>query len=340
MTASRPTPRVPTISRRRALKTLFCSSAALALNLRNTTAAEVAPQARHWLSIGDFGTTGEFQVKVAAAMRGFVERSAIQPEGLLLLGDNFYSRDKDGFTVESPRWKKWFEDVYPASHFPNRCYSILGNHDYHDNPGGEQVQLAYAKRNGTRWTMPAKWYRFEIGEPQHLVTVLALDSNLPSVSGGKDKKTGEPRASLTKSEVDQQQAWFRAELAKPRAPFTIVLGHHPLYSNGSHGDTPALIEQWGDLLEQHRVHMYLCGHDHDLQHLELDGKFTSFVLSGGGGARTRELKGTHQVPFARDVYGFSHLQVLPDRLTVAHHGLDGSQLHRFTKRVDGGVEVA
>jgi tartrate-resistant acid phosphatase type 5 len=328
------------ISRRRALQTLFCSSAALALNLRSGAAAPAAePDALHLISIGDFGTTGEFQVKVAQAMQQFVQGASLQPHGLLLLGDNFYSKVKDGFSVKSERWRTGFEEMYPADPFPGRCWSILGNHDYHDNAGGEQVQLAYSAQGNTRWTMPAKWYRLDLGSPQPVVTVLAVDSNLPTVSGGTDKKTNKPRGSLTVAEAEQQLAWLKAELAKPRAPFTIVMGHHPLYSNGSHGDTKALIDQWGGLLEQHRVHAYLCGHDHDLQHLELQDRCTSFVLSGGGGARTREMKNPHPGPYSKDVYGFTHIQAKPTDLTFAHHGLDGAMLHRFTKRVDGAVEI-
>lgn len=329
------------VSRRRALQTLFCSSAALALNVRRPTRAESpAGGGVQLLAIGDYGTTGEFQKQVAQAMRDYVTAHQFQPDGLLLLGDNFYSAVKEGFTTKSERWRTGIEDMYPVSHFPGPCWAILGNHDYHDNAGGERVQLAYAAQGNTRWTMPAKWYRFELGSPQPILTVIALDSDLPSVSGGKNKTTGQPRASMSAAEEQQQLEWLKGELARPRAPFTMVIGHHPLYSNGSHGDTPALIEQWGDLFQQHRVHAYLCGHDHDLQHLELEGKFTSFVISGGGGARTRALKGGHTVPFARDVYGFTHLRATADGLTFSHHGIDGELLHRFTKRVDGAVEIA
>ncbi|HBB75469.1 MAG TPA: hypothetical protein DC048_13595, partial [Planctomycetaceae bacterium] len=68
-------------------------------------------------------------------------------------------------------------------------------------------------------------------------------------------------------------------LAGPRGRFTMVVGHHPVYSNGKHGDTEYLIRDWAPLLERHKVHVYLAGHDHDLQHLEMAERFTSFVIS-------------------------------------------------------------
>lgn len=330
------------ISRRRAIQTLFCSSAALALNVRSGQAAptEVSKDALHVLMIGDFGTGAADQIKVAEGMKKFVADKNIRPEGLLLLGDNFYGRTKDGMSVASQRWKTDIEDMYPASVFPGPMWSLLGNHDYHDNAGGEKVQLEYAKQPGVRWKMPGKWHRFELGPMlKPLATVICLDSNLPSVSGGKDKKTGKPKSHMTEAEEQEQLQWLKAELNKPSAPFTIVAGHHPLYSNGDHGDTKALLAQWEPLFQEHKVHAYLCGHDHDMQHLEMEGKFTTHLLSGGGGARTRKLESTRKTPFGQDVHGFTHLQVTADALTFTHHGADGGVLHRVTKRQDGAFEL-
>jgi 3',5'-cyclic AMP phosphodiesterase CpdA len=291
----------------------------------------------HLLAIGDFGTTGKEQLEVAAAMQRYISERGIEPQHLLLLGDNFYSNDKAGFSVESELWKKTFEDVYPSAAFPGPCHAVLGNHDYHNNPGGEKVQLAYSAKQRSRFTIPAKWYRLDLGSPTPLLTVIALDSNLPSVSGGKKND----KSCLTESEANEQQAWLEAQLAGERAPLTLVIAHHPIYSNGDHGDTSGLHKAgWGDLFEKHRVHAYLCGHDHDLQHLELEGLSTSFVLSGGGGANTRKLEQTKRsIPFGQDVYGFTHLQVSPDRLIFSHHDRATAQLHRFTKHADGRVEI-
>lgn len=328
------------MNRRRTLKTLFCSSAAMALNVRSTAVAAPSADAIHLLAIGDFGTTSTDQKIVAAAMQKFVKDQAIHPESLLLLGDNFYSEVKGGFTVDSERWQSGFEDMYPASVFPGPCRVVMGNHDYYDNIGGAEVQLEYAKRPGTRWTMPDRWYRYEIGGDKPLLTVIALDTNFPNVTGGYNSKKKRENPSLSAEQVKEQTEWLKKELASQRAPMTLVIGHHPLYSNGSHLDTEPVIEAWGDLFQEHKVHAYLCGHDHDLQHLELEGLHTSFVLSGGGGAKTRALKSPERkMPYGKDVHGFTHLQVLPGKLVFAHHGVDGVLLHRFTKHADGRVEI-
>jgi tartrate-resistant acid phosphatase type 5 len=333
-------PSPSSFSRRRALKTIFCSSAALALNVRrDLVAADISKTDLHLMMIGDFGSQQEPQSAVARAMQRYVGTTEIKPAGLWLVGDNFYSKMEGG--VKSKRWKTGFDDMYPASVFPGPCWAVLGNHDYHDNAGGEKTQLAYAKTPGTRWTMPAKWYRFDLpgadGKP--LVTFYCLDSNLRAVSGGTNAKDGKKKNSLTEDEEKAQLAWLREEMKKPAAPFKVAVAHHPLYSNGSHGDTKALIAEWGDLFEEHGVHAYLCGHDHDLQHLELEGRKTSFILSGGGGARVRALKNARKMPYGKDIYGFTHIQINAERLLFRHIDANGKEVHAFSKMLDHSMKV-
>lgn len=325
-------------TRRRLLRTVFCSSAALALNLRPQALIAADSEDLHWLAIGDFGSMEPSQTAVANGMQTYVARFKLKPGGLLLLGDNFYKPMPGG--LKSPRWQSGFEEMYPKSTFDCPCPVVLGNHDYHDNRGGEQVQLAYAKTPGTRWTFPNKWHRMDFPAEKPLVTMLFIDTNNGQVSGGNDPKTKEPRNHLTDAEVAEQHTWLKAELAKPRAPFTIVVGHHPVYSNGHHGDTKSLITSIGPLLQEHGVHAYLCGHDHDMQHLELEGLKTSFILSGGGGARVRELDNhDRQMPFGQPVYGFTHLQASAERLIFRHVDANGKQMHAFEKRLNGTFQV-
>ncbi|MBL9116029.1 MAG: metallophosphoesterase [Verrucomicrobiaceae bacterium] len=321
-------------TRRRALKTVFCSSAYLALNLGTRAAEKVEAAGLNFMMIGDFGNGEPSQFAVAKGMAKYVQDNRLTPDALLLLGDNFYKKMEGG--VKSERWKVGFEDMYPASVFPGPCPAILGNHDYHDNAGGEKTQLAYAAKDGTRWYMPAKWYRRDFSVGGVSVTMLFLDTNLRSVSGSKDAKTGKTKASLTEAEEKEQWAWLKAELGKSRGNYTFVLGHHPVYSNGLHGDSKELVKTLAPLLQESGVHLYLCGHDHDLQHLELEGQRTSFVLSGGGGARVRALdKPTHKdQPYGKDIYGFSHIQVSAARCLVTHYDANRAVLHQFEKRPD------
>ena len=201
------------------------------------------------------------------------------------------------------------------------------------------AELENAKRAGTRWVMPSLWYRFDFPAVNSLMTVIALDSNMPHPAGAQAKGVN---FTVTAEQQAEQLRWLEAELSKPRTtPFLVVMGHHPIYSNGPHGDHPVLVRDWEPLLRKHKVHLYLAGHDHDMQHLEFEGHPTSFVMSGGGGADLYTLKIGEEKrgPYAAKVYGFSHLEVTADKLTLRHLDEKGRLIHTLEKKPDGSVRI-
>lgn len=67
---------------------------------------------------------------------------------------------------------------------------------------------------------------------------------------------------------ERQDLWLEDTLRKSTADWLFVCGHHPVYSIGRHGPTPRLVNQLRPLLEKYKVAAYLCGHDHNLQHIQ------------------------------------------------------------------------
>ena len=49
--------------------------------------------------------------------------------------------------------------------------------------------------------------------------------------------------------------------------WVIAIGHYPVFSAGSHGDTQELSVNLLPLLEKYHVHAYFSGHDHISEHL-------------------------------------------------------------------------
>jgi 3',5'-cyclic AMP phosphodiesterase CpdA len=328
-----------TLSRRGFLRQSFAFSAVAGLSLGSfpslAKTQERAEKGLQWLMVGDWGYENfTAQKRVADAMQSYVRQHQIKPDALLMLGDNWYGDLTGG--VDSPRWKTQFEEMYPRAAFDCPAYAVLGNHDYQRMPESKvDAELAYAKKGGTRWTLPSRWYSFEFPQAKPLFKVIALDSNMPHPVKGEN-------FTLTPEDQAEQLRWLKAELDKPRtAPYLIVMAHHPVYSNGPHGDHPVLIADWEPLFREHKVHLYLAGHDHDMQHLEFEGHPTSFVLSGGGGADLYTLKvdEAKRGPYAAKAYGFSHLQIAPDKLTLLHFDETGQTIHAFTKTPEGMVKI-
>jgi 3',5'-cyclic AMP phosphodiesterase CpdA len=336
------------LSRRRFLRQSFAFSALASLGSFPVMARAMTPDRAdaEILMIGDWGyessTAG--QQAVAAGLQKYAAQHGIKPDAMLFLGDNWYGALDGG--AQSPRWKTQFEDMYPASAFPCPAYAVLGNHDYQILPMNKvEAELEYARSGKSRFTMPARWYRFEFPAKNPLVTFLALDSNMPEGDGAGGRKPGPDHGgyiTMTPQQKAEQLVWLEAELQKPlKTPFLVVMAHHPVYSDGPHGDHATLIRDWDPLFVKYRVHLYLAGHDHDLQHLEFEGHPTSHFLSGGGGADLYNLKIQESVrgPFAEKIYGFSQLSVTKEKMTLRHFDSDGKLLHAFAKAPDGTVTL-
>lgn len=332
---------VSPVSRRRFLKqtVAFSAVAAIGTQLGYADMPAATAGANEILMIGDWGYEDTAaQAKVAAGMADYIRKNSIHPDAFFLLGDNWYGSLEGG--VKSPRWHAGFEAMYPAEVFDCPAYAVLGNHDYQRWPDSKvEAELAYARTSNTRWTLPSRWYTFEFPKQNPLITFIALDSNMPHAKplapGGRD-------FTLTAEEKDQQLTWLEQELKSPRStPYLAVLAHHPVYSNGPHGDHPTLIQDWDPLLRKNNVTLYLAGHDHDMQHLEFEGHPTSFFLSGGGGADLYDLKidPDKRGPYGQKLYGFSRLSVTPKELTLRHFDTSGNLLHAFTKTPAGQVAL-
>jgi len=328
-------------SRRRFLRQSFAFSAAMAAPavISGCGSGIITNQflGPHLLMLGDWGQEGNYtdQVTVASAMQDYVIRQNLKIDALLMLGDNFYG-PLDGGSASS-RWNTQFEQMYPASVFRGPAYAIPGNHDYEVSPMAKYPEeLAYARKAGTRWTMPSQFYRFEFPEINPLLTIIALDSNV-TIPGQPA-----PPGFYTMSDEQRQTQleWLEAELQKPlTTPYLAVIAHHPVYSDGPHGDHPVLVNDWDPLLRKHNVHLYLAGHDHDMQHLEFDGHPTSFFLSGGGGAGLYPVTTdpAKRGPMAISVHGFSHIEVKKEWMTLRHLDGSGNLIHAFRKFQDGSV---
>lgn len=315
-----------------------------------TTPAPVAPPVTpsapptvvNLLAVGDWGSQSNItaQTRVAAAMQSYVAANKVSTDAVLMLGDNFYGPLTGG--ASSTRWKTQFEDMYPASVFNCPFYGMLGNHDYQVEPVDKAAaELAYAAQGTSRWKMPARYYSIALPANDPIVTIVVLDTNRPN-EPAQPPPPDSTYFTPTATDVTAQQEWLQKTLSQaPPTAFRMIAAHHPVYSNGAHGDNNTLIGSVDPLLRKHAPHVYLAGHDHDMQHLEFAGHPTSFVLSGGGGAELAALRDrlVAQGPYAREVHGFTHLQVTATLTTVRMIDDAGNLLHAFQKTPDGTVTM-
>ena len=299
---------------------LFIATASAAFG--DTPPAATQPARRvDLLAMGDWGTNGKNQKAVAVAMTGYAKAAPRPFDAMLLVGDNFYMKLPGG--VNDPIWQSAFEQMYDPAVLNFPFYAVLGNHDYRD--GKDAIELSYSQLNPTsRWKLPARWYRVDFPADHPLVTALMLDSDKDSLSG--DQWAAEKK-------------FLADELTKPRGTWTLCCAHHPLFSNGGHGDNGVLQNEWGPLLVKHAVDFYVCGHDHDLQHLQIPNWPTTFLLVGGGGADVKLMRHDDRGPLSRLTHGFAHLDFTPDLATVKYVTETGQTLHQFTRDKAGKITI-
>lgn len=294
-----------------------------------------------FVALGDFGTGGPDQAKVAEALLEVCgERGC---DLVLGLGDLIYPSGAS--SPDDPQFDSKFEQPYAALDVP--FWMSLGNHDN----GGEfpgptatagglgasyatgNNMVAYAQRTdraSDKWHMPARFYSFTEGP----VDFLALDTNTmlfyglavpPEVSAG----------------IQEQEAWLRDAPQAGTSPWKVAFGHHPYLSNGEHGDAGSydghgLPGAGGDhlkaLVEEHlcdEVDLYLSGHDHNLQWLAPASSCgrTALFVSGGGGAGLYELPGENPAVFQAASLGFWWFRIAGETLEAAAFDQEGTLLY-------------
>ncbi|MBF0341519.1 MAG: metallophosphoesterase [Magnetococcales bacterium] len=219
------------------------------------------PERVVFLAVGDQGTGKAAQQRVAHAM----EKQARAMEGVdfvLLLGDNFYPTGVS--SVSDPQWRTAFEHVYTGetlSRVP--FYALIGNHDGYGNP---QAELLYHRYHpASRWQMRACQDRLVMGKGpggEPLLQLVLLDS------------TGS---------VASQADYARQALDKQKAVWQVVAAHYPFRSSGRHGSSQELIDNLLNKVLKNRVDLFLSGHDHDQEVIQLKGEPLQ-VVSGAGGS--------------------------------------------------------
>lgn len=265
------------------------------------------PNSLNFMVIGDWGHNGHFYQKEVAHQ---LEIAMYQTDAdfVVSTGDNFYPNGVA--SVNDPLWQSAFENIYHGPHTFEDWYVVLGNHDY---LGNAQAQIDYTDKS-QRWQLPARYYSKTFAlENNEQVLMVFLDTNPIQ----PEYKTREKYRSTQGQSYQTQLAWLETQLAGSKAKWKIVVGHHPLYSSGKRfGRNQGLRDILEPILERHNVHVYIAGHEHDLQYNQpKNGKVAHFV--SGGGSEARFVKQREFTRYAEATPGFLSISINGERLTMS-----------------------
>jgi len=247
--------------------------------------------------IGDPGfKENQLERHVAASMDLYRKGQLVRTDGnptsldaVVMTGDNFETDEMSFEDAVKPQ----FEQAFAGFDVP--FYITLGNHDVVTHSKAK-AEWRYAETDASeggspRWTVGSDFsfrhYLVDLpSADEPLVTLIELDSN-----GSEQVRQG---AEFLKQQLDTID-----QGGKPR--WIAVFSHYPLFTNGCHKEGSEFPNRWKPLLNN-RVQFYLCGHNHHLEHLEVEDPpgtklTTSFILSGAAG-QVYEVRSHNRGPFS------------------------------------------
>ncbi len=270
-----------------------------------------------FIAIGDWGRQGsENQTAVAEQMSVWAMDN--KANFVISLGDNFY---ENGVTsTGDPLWRVSFEDVYTSQYLQIPWYAALGNHDYH---GNVQAQIDYSK-SSSRWKMPARFYAFT-EKLDDGSTVLFVIMDTSPISRSDDESKTLFSEDITKIDNNIQYNWMDSVLTHTDAKWKIVCGHHPVISGGYHGGQVEMQQEVEPVFVKDKVDAYICGHDHDMQHLKRKG--INYFVSGAG-SEPRNCEDTNYTYFfAPKTPGFLGIHLSSGELRASFTDKSGNELY-------------
>jgi tartrate-resistant acid phosphatase type 5 len=269
--------------------------------------------------IGDWGRNGEQHQRDLANMMDSAGR-VMKPEFIVSTGDNFYPTGV--LTTSDTLWRSSYENIYSGAPLQCPWYVALGNHDY---AGNVQAEIDYSK-SSSRWNMPSRYFTFvkEVGNTR--VRFVVADTS----PFEKDYYTDASyKREVTTQDSTRQKVWLDSVLSLADTDWKIVIGHHPLYSGGTHSlEGSPVRASLESIFTKNNVDIYFAGHEHDLQHLKPDDKPTHYFISGAGS----QIRPTGLLPiskFAKSIQGFMAVSVQEQQVRIQVVSYRGDLLYSY-----------
>ncbi|KAM3384151.1 hypothetical protein ACQJBY_008671 [Aegilops geniculata] len=300
------------------------------------------------LAVGDWGRRGEFnqsrvatQTPMTAGDPQFdygvddppsclsnqmgVVAEKMDVDFIISTGDNFYSDDLTG--VHDRAFEESFTGIYTGKSLQKPWYTVLGNHDYRaDALAQTSPVLAKVDR---RWICIKSFIlNAEVADFFFVdTTPFVLKYWTNPKDSTYDWRGVVPRDTYIANLLKDVEA----SLGRSRAPWKIVVGHHPIRTAGKHGDTEELVQLLLPMLKAHGVDLYINGHDHCLEQISSSDSPLQYLTSGGGSKAWGGVyaPGADKVEFFHDGQGFMSLRLTATDARLAFYDVAGAVRHTW-----------
>lgn len=274
--------------------------------------AALAQDSVNFLLLGDWGretidSRRAGQIAVAQGM-GKVGNE-LKPMAVITLGDNFY--EKGPLTSEAPIFREAFEEIYAAPSLQVPFWVSLGNHEYMGSVKGVLDYAAERKGSG-RWTLPARYWSRKVELPGGGSAKFIFTDTSPFIR----RYHAEGHSDAGQQDTQAQLAWLERELAETGITWRIVIGHHPAWSGGLHGDSADIQRELVPVLVRGKTDLYASGHDHHPEVIQRNGLLQ---LIAGNGSEVRGIRRRESAPYQGQHLGFASLSLKAKSFTIRQY---------------------
>jgi hypothetical protein len=270
---------------------------ALSLSLSGpaTAVGEAQTSALTVAVIGDYGCQPGSTCTGSSANELAVARlvHGWNPQAIITVGDNSYENGSAAAVAAD-------QSPYTADIAAGTFYPTPGNHDWLNGSIEPSTSVFHRPPH----------YVAHLGSG--LVDLFVTDMNYQDPDGD--------------GAGSHQAAQYQADVRASTATWKITTGHQAFYSSGQHGSQG--YTHWAILPE---IDLFLSGHDHDFEHLQIGGK--AFVVNGVGGRNLIPVCRFGCIPGSiwhdDKHFGAVRLTVTPAVLTVDFVTVLGQVVHSF-----------
>lgn len=221
--------------------------------------------------LGDMGSGEISQYLVANALKSHIKEKKTFVCGL---GDNIYEHGCS--SINDEQFISKFERPYQYISDKIKFYMCIGNHDYgsYFGKGNSLNQIKYGRKsqkNNKKWFMPNYYYTYSKKKNKVSVDFFVIDTNTDNLS---DK------------ELNKQFNYIKNKINESKANWKILYGHHTWRSIAGHGNADDRLEKFlNELYNSSPFDLYMCGHDHNKQIVEMkmNNNILPLVVCGTGG---------------------------------------------------------
>ena len=292
-----------------------------------------------FLSIGDWGAAalGGYHLQNAQnCLSGMIQfQQSFQPSFVLNNGDNFYYCGIQN--ISDPQISTDYTSLFGKLDLD--WYNALGNHDYGYNP---EAQLAL-NQIIPQWIMDDRYYTRKIQVDQDVINVIFIDTN-PCIADyrgddpsrydpcGTQYPTCEPyegeclfHQNILEQDCSIQYNWLVDIVNNLNmSEWNIVVGHHPI--------NEVNVKDFGSLIADTRIDLYINGHVHDLEHYSING-VEKYITTGAGSMvvpkKSKKYIGSKRMIYKNVITGFTSHTISGNTLTTNFWDWQGNNLYSF-----------